>query len=78
MSTPQDERGLNQAAYRRLKKELKKTHKGKFVGIVRGKVVADAPTLEELLEKFKTVESDLKRGLAFKVGEEYPEYIPIL
>lgn len=35
MSTLQDERGLNQAAYRRLKKELEKTHQGKFVGIAK-------------------------------------------
>ena len=78
MSTLQDERGLNQAAYHRLKKELEKTHKGKFVGIVRGEVVADAPGLEELLEKLKMIEPNLKQGLAFKVGEEYPEYLPIL
>ena len=78
MSDLQDERRLNQAAYRRLKKEFEKTHKEKFVGIVRGEVVADAPGLEALLEKLKMIEPNPKRGLAFKVGEEYPEYIPIL
>jgi len=78
MSTTQDERGLNQAAYRRLKKKLKKTHKGKFAGIVRGEVVVVAPDLKELLEKLKMIEPNPKQGLAFKVGEEYPEYISIL
>jgi hypothetical protein len=78
MSITQDERELNQATYRRLKKELEKTHNGKFVGIVRGEVVAVAPGLEELLEKLRMIELNPKQGLAFKVGEEYPEYISIL
>lgn len=78
MSTLQHERELNQAAYRRLKKELEKAHHGKFVGIAKGEFVAEASTLEELFEKLKKIGLNPKKCLAFKAGEEYPEYIPIL
>lgn len=78
MKTIQQERALNQQAALKLRKKLQKTHMGKFVGIVKGRVAAEGETIEEVLQKLKQIEPDPNKGLVFQVGEEYPEEIVIL
>ncbi len=76
--TIQQERALNQQTALKLRKKLQKTHMGKFVGIVKGKVAAEGETIEEVLQKLQQVEPDPNKGLIFQVGEEYPEEVAIL
>jgi hypothetical protein len=51
---------------------------GKFVGIVKGKVVADGETMEKVLQRLNQIEPDPNRRLIFQVGEEHPKEIVIL
>jgi len=70
----QQEQQLNQRAYRRLKKKIDQTHlAGQYVAIVRGKVVADAPTFRELIAKLAPIEGDPDRRFVIQAGVEYPE-----
>ena len=55
----QQEQALNQQAYRRLKKKIDQTYcTGQYVAIVRGRVVADAPTFRELIAKLAPIEEN--------------------
>lgn len=76
--TIQQERALNQQSALKLRKKLRKTHLGKFIGIVKGKVVAEGETIEEVLQKLNQIEPDPNRRLIFQVGEEHPKEIVIL
>jgi hypothetical protein len=78
MTELEEERRLNQEAYRRLRDELKKDDLGQFVGIVRGKIVANGPTFREAIAKLNRIEKDPSRRLVFRVGEIYPEKITII
>ena len=44
----QEEYELNQQVYEKLKAKYAQTKKGQFIGIVDGKVVAEAETISEL------------------------------
>lgn len=71
----EQERELNDHAYRRLKAHIDRTYPpGHFVALVVGEVVADAATFEELQAKLDRIEADRERGLVIQAGVDYPEY----
>jgi hypothetical protein len=62
----------NQRAFLRLRKKLAETHNGQWIGLVEGKVVATAPTLDELEEELDKIERHPGRRMVFQAGEPYP------
>lgn len=62
----------NQRAFLRLRKKLAETHPGQWVGLVKGQVVAIAPSLEELRERLDQVEPRPRYRMVFQAGEPYP------
>jgi hypothetical protein len=69
------EETLNLAVYERLKGELAvKYPKGHFVGISRGKIVADGANLDELIAKLRALGLDPRQVLAVQAGVEVPRY----
>lgn len=73
------ERTVNLAAYERMKVELaEKYPKGHFVGISLGKVVADAPRLDDLITRVRNLGLDPRNVLAVQAGDDTPHYTIIL
>lgn len=61
------------AVYERLKPRLEAQYPaGRFVGVVDGEVVADAPTFLELVVKLAAIEPRPDRRLVVQVGADYP------
>jgi hypothetical protein len=70
---------VNEVAYRRMRAELDaKYPKGHFIGIWHGKVVADAPRLDGLIERVRGQGLDPLEVLAVRAGDDTPEYGIIL
>ena len=76
--TVEQERRLNQRVARRLAQEMVETHTGQWIGLVRGKMVTTAPTLEEVTASLMKVEPDPRRGFVFRAGEDYRKKLIIL
>jgi dihydroxyacetone kinase-like predicted kinase len=74
----QEEYELNQQTYKKLKAKYAQTKKGQFIGIVDGKVVAEAETIDAVFEKLDQIEPIPSRRFVFRAGEEYPEKITLL
>jgi hypothetical protein len=73
------ERTVNLAAYERMKTHLEeKFPKGHFVGISLGRIVADAPKLDDLIARVKDLGFDPRNVLAVQAGDETPHYTIIL
>ena len=71
-----EERDLNQTAFRRLKPDIDRTYPvGRFVAIHHGKVVADAATFEELDDVLNASGLTSRSILVIQAGVEYPEYL---
>jgi hypothetical protein len=70
--TLKEERELNQRAFLRLRRKMAETHPGQWIGLVEGKVVATAPTLEALESELDKIERCPARRLAFRAGDPYP------
>lgn len=69
------EETLNLVAYERIKSELAaKYPKGHFVGISKGKVVADGANLDEMIPKLRALGLDPRRVLGVQAGIEFPRY----
>lgn len=69
------EETLNLVTCERIKGELAaKYPKGHFVGIARGKVVADGANLDELIVKLRALGLDPRRVLGVQAGIEVPQY----
>lgn len=72
------EQALNERTYRRLKTKIDRIYPGEqYVAIVRGKIVADAPTFRDLIVKLSSIESDPERRLIVQAGVEYPRKVRI-
>jgi len=72
------ERERNRRAYRRLKARIDQTYSaGQYIGIVRGKVVADAPTFSELLHKLASIEMHPDLRFVVQAGVDYPREVVI-
>ena len=67
----------NQQTYQKLKAEYAQNKKGRFIGIVEGKVVAEAETIEALFDKLAPIEPIPSRRFVFRAGEEYPEKVTL-
>jgi hypothetical protein len=71
-----EERDLNQAAFRRLKPDIDRTYPfGRFVAIHHGKVVADGATFEELDDALNESGLTSRNILVIQAGVDYPEFI---
>ena len=78
MNNPfQEEYELNQQKYKKLKAKYAQTKKGQFIGIVEGKVVVEAETIDALFEKLDQIEPIPGRRFVFQAGEEYPEKVTL-
>ncbi|MCI0738000.1 MAG: hypothetical protein L0Y72_03075 [Gemmataceae bacterium] len=74
-----DERKINHDAYRRLKAELaKKYHRGRFVAISNGEIVADSAEIESLRSNLLELGKDPSKVLVVEAGIDYPEKAIIL
>lgn len=71
------ERSRNEKAYKRLRGKLEQAHRGQFVAIARGQLVAAGATLEEVTTRAESAAPGATHRLIFKVGEEYPPLITI-
>jgi hypothetical protein len=75
----EEERKQNQQAFRRLKKKIAQSYPmGHYVGIVRGKIVADDASFRGLISKLDAIERDPDRRFVIQAGVEYPERVEIL
>jgi len=66
MSTFDEERARDFAAYERLKDEIVKKHLGKYVAIADGRLIKVAPTIEEAREAV----NQYRHRLVFQAGTE--------
>ena len=69
--TMEQERRLNQRVARRLAQEMAEMHKGQWIGLIHGEVVAMESTVEAVLEKMRVIEPNPSRGLVFQAGKDY-------
>ena len=70
----EEEREQNQRSCRRLRRKIDEMYPtGQYVAIVRGKVVADAPTFPQLITQLRPIESDPERRLVVQAGVNYPQ-----
>jgi hypothetical protein len=73
----QEDYELNQQAYKKLKARYAQTQKGQFIGIVEGRVVVEAETIDALFEKLTQIEPIPGRRFVFQAGEKYPEKVTL-
>ncbi|MDZ7292821.1 MAG: hypothetical protein ONB44_22875 [candidate division KSB1 bacterium] len=65
-------RYLNHRAFWRLKSYIDKTYPpGHYIGIVDGKIVADAEDFETIHEKLKSLETCLDHSMVVQAGVKY-------
>ena len=70
----QDERELNQTAYRRLKEEIDRTYpRGRFVALAGGRIVGDAAGFKELDAALDAQGLYSPDVLVIQSGADYPE-----
>jgi hypothetical protein len=74
-----NERQVNQEAYRRLRETIKQTYAAdRYVAISAGKIVADAASFPELEAALKALGSDSRETLVVQAGVDYSDYVVIL
>lgn len=67
-----EERNLNINVYHKLKKELKKKYRGRYVAIVKGQLIASADTFDEALKKSEGAFSEALHRLVFNADDDNP------
>jgi hypothetical protein len=65
----------NAQVYERLREELEKNHWGEWAVIVKGKLLAVAPTMEEVLRQAGQMPADAFSRLVRRIGEEFPKVV---
>lgn len=70
-----DDAKANERAYEALFAELERSHWGQWVVIIKGQLVAVAPTREEALRQAGEMPSDAVSRLIRKVGEKLPAVV---
>ncbi len=65
----------NEQVYERLQEGLEKNHWGEWAVIVKGKLLAVAPTMEKALRQAGGMPSDALSRLVRKIGEELPKVL---
>ena len=63
----------NEQIYERLREELEENHWGEWAIIVKGKLLAVAPTMEKALKQAGEMPSDVLSRLVRRIGEELPK-----
>lgn len=75
MTSVIDDVKANEQVYESLRTELERNHWGKWAVIVKGQLVAVAPTREEALRQAGAVPPDALSRLVRKVGEALPKVV---
>ncbi|MBM3239312.1 hypothetical protein FJZ31_23715 [Candidatus Poribacteria bacterium] len=65
----------NEKVYERLREELEKNHWGEWAIIVKGELLAVAPTMKEALKKSGEMPSDALSRLVRRIGEDLPKVV---
>jgi hypothetical protein len=60
-----------------LRDKLERAHRGQFVAIAQGELVAAGATLEEVTTRAESAAPGATHRLIFKVGEKYPPLVTI-
>ncbi|MBI3923267.1 MAG: hypothetical protein HY318_17735 [Armatimonadetes bacterium] len=76
--TLEDEHRLNLRVSRRLHRTMAESHKGQWVGLVRGEVAAVGSTLDEVSDNLMRIEPDPRRRFVFRPDEDYRKKVIIL
>ncbi len=66
---------LNEEVYERLREELEKNYWGEWAIIVKGKLLAVAPTMREALKEAGEMPSDALSRLVRRIGEDLPKVV---
>jgi hypothetical protein len=75
MATIVEDVQANEQIYESQRSELERMHWGQWVVIVKGQVVAIAPTREEAVRQAGTVPPDALSRLVRKIGAEVPKVV---
>ena len=67
-----EERNLNINVYHKLKGEIKKKYRGRYVAIVRGQLIASADTFDEALKKSEDAFPEALHRLVFNTDDDNP------
>jgi hypothetical protein len=70
MTKYEKEKEQNLIAYKQLRTEILQKHKGKYVAIAKGKLVAVAPTFDEAVEASQKAVPDFLHRFVFQAGYE--------
>jgi hypothetical protein len=65
----------NAKAYEGLRGQLEKDHWGEWAIVIRGQLVAVAPTMEDALQRGGNMPPEALSRLVRKVGEELPKVV---
>ena len=65
----------NEQVYKSMRMELEGAHWGQWVVIIKGKLIAVAPTREEVHRQAGSMPFDALSRLVKKVGEELPKLV---
>ena len=65
----------NEQVYEKLREELEKNHKEEWVVIVKGELLAFAPTMGEALREAGEMSSDALSRLVRRIGEDLPKVV---
>ncbi len=65
----------NEEIYERLREELEKNHRGEWAVIVKGELLAVAPTMREALKEAGEMPSDALSRLVRRIGEDLPKVV---
>lgn len=76
--TVEEEHRLNLRVSRRLHKTMGESHRGQWVGLVRGEVAAVGSTLDEVSDSLMRMEPDPRRRFVFRPDEDYRKKVIIL
>ncbi len=72
MSTVINDVKANEQVYERLREELEKNHWGEWAVIVKGELLAVAPTMDEALREAREMPSDALSQMVRRIGEDLP------
>lgn len=70
-----DDAKANEQAYENMLTELERTRLGQWVVIIKGQLVAAAPTREEAIRQAGAMPADALSRLVRKVGESLPKVV---
>lgn len=66
---------INEQVYERLRENLEEKHWGQWVVIVKGDLLAVAPTMDEAIRQAGQMPSDALSRLVRRIGEDLPKVV---